>query len=317
MIYLGTDSGLYRWTPNSTWPVYHSLQGDRIRTVLAGGEGRLTVADDSGRLFETTTNGESWKQVKLPEGVSSATAYALGGTPLSVLLATRPLNLYFRPHGGQWWTKLNLPELPKSVEDAQVAALAVTSGASPALLVAIDGVGLFVSKDGAKTWTRVEGIPTEIRAIRCVGDTVALATDNGVWTSTDNATTFTGPGKGLEDAPSVYALDVAPSDPKWMLAGAAASSPVKSQAGVRPQGFKFALFESKDGGNTWSRVIKRGLPELVAFDTISDIRFDPANTDNILLAQGSGECWLTQNGGDYWVVLSRAIESARALAATA
>jgi len=86
---------------------------------------------------------------------------------------------------------------------------------------------------------------------------------------------------------------------------------------VRPEGFKFSLFESKDGGKSWSRVIKRGLPELVPFDTISDIRFDPANSDNILMAQGSGECWVTSNGGDYWIVLARTIDSARSLAATA
>lgn len=102
-----------------------------------------------------------------------------------------------------------------------------------------------------------------------------------------------------------------------MLAGAAASKPMSINAGVRPQGFQFGLFETKDAGKTWAKVIKKGLPELVAFDTISDIRFDLSDPDNIIMAQGSGECWLTQNGGDYWVVISRAIESARSLAATA
>lgn len=317
MIYLGTDSGLYRWTPHATWPTFHSLQGARIRTVLAGGEGRLTVADDAGRLFETTTNGESWKSVGLPEGTSGPTAFALGGTPPTVLLATRPLKLFARAHGTQWWAKLNLPVLSESAGETQATALAVTGGSQPALLVALEGVGLYRSADGSKTWTRIEGLPAEIRTIRCVGESVALATDKGVWTSDDNGSTFSEAAKGLEDSPSVYALDISPTDPKWMLAGAAAGSPVKSKAGVRHEGFKFGLFESKDGGKTWARVIKRGLPELVAFDIISDIRFDPADTDNILMAQGSGECWLTSNGGDYWVVLSRAIDSARALAASA
>lgn len=316
MIYLGTDSGLYRWTSHASWPIFHSLQGTRVRTVLAGGEGRLTVADDAGRLRETTTNGESWKAVDLPVGVTTPTAYALGGTPLTMLMASRPYGLYARAHGTSWWNKLNLPELPESSNNAFVTAMAVTTGKQPALLAAISEAGLYRSADGARTWTRLTDVPGDIRTIRSSGETVAIATDGGVWTSADNGATFAA-GKGLEEAPSVYALDIAPDNPAWMLAGAAAGSPAKSKAGVRPEGFKFSLFESKDGGKSWSRVIKRGLPELVPFDTISDIRFDPANSDNILMAQGSGECWVTSNGGDYWIVLARTIDSARSLAATA
>lgn len=314
MIYLGTDSGLYRWTHHASWPTFHSLQGARIRTVLAGGEGRLTVADDAGRLFESTTNGESWRAVDLPVGVSACSAYALGGTPLTMILATKPLGLYARAHGTSWWAKLAVPEAAK---DAEVTAMAVTKGAQPALLAAFAGAGLYRSADGAKTWTKIEGVPATIRTIRSVGETVAIGTDQGVWTSVDNGIAFAAASSGPADAPAVYALDIAPNDAKWMLAGAAAGSPAMSAGGVRPQGFKFGLYETKDGGKTWAKVVKRGLPELVAFDTISDIRFDPADPDNILMAQGSGECWLTKNGGDYWTVLSRAIESARALAASA
>jgi len=317
MIYLGTDSGLYRWTSHASWPIFHSLQGTRVRTVLSGGEGRLTVADDAGRLLETTTNGTSWNAVDLPVGVTTPSAFAIGGTPLTMLMATRPQGLFARAHGTSWWTKLTLPELPASAKETYVSAMGVTGGSQPAMLIAFADSGLYRSTDGARTWTRLEGVPSDIRTIRSSGETVAIATDKGVWTSTDNGETFAEPGKGMEDAPSVYALDVAPGDPKWMLAGAAAGSPVKSQAGVRPEGFKFGLFETKDGGKTWARVVKRGLPALVPFDTISDIRFDPANSDNILLAQGSGECWLTQNGGDYWVVLARTIDSARSLSASA
>ena len=96
-----------------------------------------------------------------------------------------------------------------------------------------------------------------------------------------------------------------------------AGKPVATSPAVRPQGFQFGLYETKDAGKTWAKILKKGLPELIAFDTISDIRFDPADPENIIMAQGSGECWMTPNGGDYWVIISRAIESARSLAATA
>ena len=112
MIYLGTESGLYRWSQGAPWPVYHSLQDRRIRAVLAGGEGRLTVIDDGGRILETSTNGESWTPIDLPVGVSTSTAYALGGTPLTMLLASPAMGLYYRIHGTKWWNKLAAPALP-------------------------------------------------------------------------------------------------------------------------------------------------------------------------------------------------------------
>ena len=317
MIYLGTESGLYRWSQGAPWPVYHSLQDRRIRAVLAGGEGRLTVIDDGGRILETSTNGESWTPIDLPVGVSTSTAYALGGTPLTMLLASPAMGLYYRIHGTKWWNKLAAPALPDGNTEASISALAITSADSPTLLAAIAGAGLYRSTDGAKTWVKVDAIPSEVHTIRSVGSQIALGTAKGVWISTDNGATFSESSKGLENVPEVYCLDISPKDPKWMLAGAAAGKPVATSPAVRPQGFQFGLYETKDAGKTWAKILKKGLPELIAFDTISDIRFDPADPENIIMAQGSGECWMTPNGGDYWVIISRAIESARSLAATA
>lgn len=315
MIYFGTESGLFRWSQGSAWPVFHSLQDRRIKTVLAGGEGRLTVVDDNGSILESLTNGASWTSIELPVGAGAATASAIGGTPLIMILATRSAGLYCRAIGSQWWTKLNGPTLDPSVKDPQINALAITIGASPVVLAAVAGVGLFRTADAGKSWSPVADAPKEIHVIRAVGGTIALGTDQGVWVSTNQGESFSPFEKGLEAVPQVHSLDINPSDPKHLLAGAAAAKPVTG--GVRPQGFQFGLYESKDGGKTWAKVVKKGLPELVAFDTISDIRFDPADPDCIIMAQGSGECWFTQNGGDYWGVLSRAIESARSLAATA
>lgn len=316
MIYLGTESGLYRLTLGAPWPVFHSLQGLRVRTVLAGGEGRLTVVDERGQILETSNNGDSWAKIDLPVGVTDSTAYTMGGSPATMLLASRPLGLYCRAHGSRWWAKLASPVAGEGT-DATINALAVTGGVSAALLAAVAGDGLYRSADGAKTWAKVASAPATIHTIRSVGDQVALGTDQGVFLSTDAGATFAQAAKGLETVPQVHCLDINPKDPKWMLAGAAAAVPVATKAAVRPQGFQFGLYETKDAGKTWAKVLKKGLPELIAFDTISDIRFDPSDPDCILMAQGSGECWLTNNGGDYWVVISRGIESARSVAATA
>ncbi|MFM7592887.1 MAG: VPS10 domain-containing protein, partial [Isosphaeraceae bacterium] len=259
MIYLGTEAGLYRWSQGGNWPVYHSLQERRIRTVLAGGEGRLTVIDDAGKILESLNNGASWKSVDLPVGVSSITASCIGGSPLTMIIATRGEGVYCRAVGNPWWSKISTTE----ADNAKVTSLCLTSTASPVLLAGVSGTGLYRTADGGKSWSKVEGTPPEIHVIRSIGSQVVLGSSQGAWISSDSGASFTQSEKGLEAVPQVYSLDINPKDPKWILAGAAAASSVKG--GIRPQGFQFGLYESKDGGKTWARVIKRGLPELVAF----------------------------------------------------
>jgi len=57
MIYLGTDSGLYRWTSHATWPTFHSLQGARIRTVID--YVREQFRQDEREWFSTTPRSRS------------------------------------------------------------------------------------------------------------------------------------------------------------------------------------------------------------------------------------------------------------------
>ena len=83
-----------------------------------------------------------------------------------------------------------------------------------------------------------------------------------------------------------------------MLAGAAPARPADGSAVSRP-GVRFSLYETVDGGKSWKHV-RRGFPEVLEFDTIADIRYDPAATENAIVALDSGELWRTRNGGDWW-----------------
>ena len=109
------------------------------------------------------------------------------------------------------------------------------------------------------------------------------------------------------------AIEVKPGAPDTLLAGAA-PAPRSDSGAAPPDGLGFSLYESTNGGKTWAHA-KHGYPETLLYDTITDIRYDPAAPDNVIVALGSGELWVTRNGGAYWTPLARQIRAARVLCA--
>ena len=81
------------------------------------------------------------------------------------------------------------------------------------------------------------------------------------------------------------------------------------------EGLQFALYESTNGGKTWAQV-KRGFPEDIQHDVITDIRYDPVAPENVIVALGSGELWLSRFDRAYWCPLARQTKAARVLCAT-
>jgi photosystem II stability/assembly factor-like uncharacterized protein len=149
-----------------------------------------------------------------------------------------------------------------------------------------------------------------IRTATQPAELVAVATSEGCWVSSDRGQSWERRSGGLEDAPRLRALEIHPEDPSIMLAGAA---PART-AETPHRGTRFRLYETSDGGKTWKHV-QRGFPAVLEYDTITDIRFDPAATDNAIVALESGELWRTRNGGEWWEPIARQIRMARVLCA--
>ncbi|WZO98836.1 hypothetical protein EP7_000427 [Isosphaeraceae bacterium EP7] len=217
------------------------------------------------------------------------------------------------------WTRLGLATTAGAGVRPFVRALAAGALTIEPLFAALDGAGLWASRDSGATWARCAGLPAaaEVYTVRTSPKTpglVVAGTAAGCWVSNDSGATWEDRSGGLGDALHVRSVEIHPDDPKSLLAGAA-PGPVDGKA-VPREGLGFRLYESADGGKSWSHV-KRGMIEDLEYDTIADIRFDPAEPRNIVVALGSGELRVSRNGGEYWSPLARQIKAVRALAASA
>jgi hypothetical protein len=352
MLYIGTDEGIYRWYQGSPWPIFHSLQERSIVALASPGGGVLAALDHVGRIWESETNGLDWREVSRPEGLGRPTALVLAGAPSEIVLAAaRPLALIRRPlgleieaespspldrarrlfggrsgagsatlerppNGDRGWNPIGVPALEAGGITPTIRALVPGAIAGAPWFAAVAGAGLWRSDDGATSWQRCEGLPLEVYAIRAPGEPaglVAAGTSDGCWISHDGGRTWADQSAGLDHGRQVRALEIKPGDPKVLLAGAAprgaGEGPVADRGGLR-----FALFESKDGGKSWKHVT-RGFPDLLEFDQIADIRYDPADTDSAAVALASGEIWNTRTDGVWWEPFARQIRTARCLCA--
>jgi hypothetical protein len=207
---------------------------------------------------------------------------------------------------------------PGAAPGGPVRALAAGGGTPAAWFAAIGGSGLWRSLDEGSTWQQCPGLSAEILAIRTVSakpGMIVVATSEGCRVSTDNGQMWEDKSGGLENTRYLASIEVKPDNPDILLAGAAPRAP--DGAGAAPaEGLRFALYESTNGGKSWAQV-KRGFPEDIRHDVITDVRYDPAAPDNVIVALSSGELWLSRFDRAYWCPLARQTKAARVLCATA
>ncbi len=209
------------------------------------------------------------------------------------------------------WTRVGAPKVEPSPVAPGIDALTVGPGP---WFVAVGGQSLYRSEDAGVSWSKVVGLPADVHGVVPVaGEPARLyaATADGVWASEDAGVTWEERSKGLEAVRHVRVIESCPDEPGFLLAGAAPAASASPRAAAR-DGLGYGLYESKDAGKSWSRVL-RNFPENPHDDAIADIKFDPAEPSHAAVAFESGEMWVTLNGGDYWQPFARDIRSARVL----
>jgi len=348
MIYLGVDQGIYRWFEGAPWPVFHGLQGRSVVDLAAGLGGEMGALEESGLIWETADHGLNWRPAPLPEEAARAWSIAWGGEPTTLWTVTLDRAVYRKRVGQPSWVPMG------RLEPTDAGPIAPTprfiQPIDDLAFLSLDGGGLWRSEDGGRTWSRREQAPEEIFRIRKAGDRLVIATAEGVHASDDQGQSWRPLAALPHEARHVRAVDPSPDQPDFLLAGAApvpvheasstgAGSEVPaavgaaagSEGGSNPaggvdgraatasaslydSGLGFRLFESKDGGQTWTHVT-RGFPVELEYDPIADIRFDPQAPEYAIVALASGECWRTRNGGEWWEPIARGIGSVSVLGA--
>ncbi len=211
------------------------------------------------------------------------------------------------------WSRMGNPSSSGSIKTREVRALAVGSGSPTPWFAAVRGTGLWRSTDLGATWQQCPGLPAaaEVQAIRTSParpGSLYVATSDGCWISGDDGRTWEDRSGGLEKARFVSAIEVKPGAPDVLLCGAAPKGPGESAAAPF-EGLQFSLYESSNGGKAWT-LVRRGNPDVLEHDTITDLRHDPAAPENVIMALASGELWITRNAGAYWMPLARQIPRA-------
>jgi hypothetical protein len=348
MLYVGTDEGIYRWFPGSPWPIFHSLQDQRIVQLAAAGEGVLAALDGTGQVRESTNNGLDWRLVPRPDDAGRPTRLLLAGSPPRLVLATAgPLALFDRRVGLRIDADESTPAplalarkwMPSWMSGSAATATARRRRAAvtenPALrgwrALAVPEVELVGALNGFEVLE--PGAPGEPWLGAIVGGGLWHSDDQGqTWTrasgpraeihclrrsgndvvaGTDEGVWTSGDG-GQTWTERSAGLEAAPRIRAVALRPGNPRMLLASAAAAGSSGW--ALYESKDAGATWKHVA-RGFPVRLDDNPIIDIRHDPADPDCCVAAAESGAMWRTQTDGLWWEPLARLTTPARVLCA--
>jgi photosystem II stability/assembly factor-like uncharacterized protein len=233
-----------------------------------------------------STNGLLWAQAPWtavgPAGGDARSFGAVPGHPDHLYLGTTDSWIYESMDGGTSWHRL--AKLDSS--DGLVIDHIVVDSANPAIVYAAawrvgrpDG-GLWVSRDGGRTWTEEKGLRGQsIRAFAQAPsnpDVLFAGTLQGVFRSTDAGATWTQISpQGSREIHEIESLAVDPVDPEVVYAGT-----------------WHLPWKTMDGGKTWHN-IKRGV---IDDSDVFSILIDPDRPRTVYASACSG-IYKSENAG--------------------
>jgi len=261
----------------------------------------------------------SWRS--LGPAVSGGRVAAVAGTNAD------PALLYVGAAGGGVWKSTDAGQHWEPVFDAEgipsIGAVAIdprderivwvgTGEANPRNDV-MQGDGVYLTADGAKTWKKVLPLQNSLVSsilidprdpqrvlVGVLGDAFADTPDRGVYRTADGGKTWT---KTLYLAPDSGVCDMAmdPAAPDVVYAGMWEFR--RTGWSLQSGGAHDGLFKSTDGGATWSEVRANGLPagELGRIA----VAIAPSNPKRIyaLIQSKEGLLWRSDDAGASWAMV--------------
>ena len=335
-VFAGTfNGGAFRSTDNGkTWsPINNGLENDDIRSFVFNASGEVFAGTWGDGVFRSSNNGDSW--VKINRGFSADYVWQLRINANGHLFAVTTGSddgVYRSIDNGGSWSRINTGLQPDKV-DVRCMAISTTgvlyagtegtglfrsvnngdswSESNSGLcahsvnaflstpdktLLCATTTGLFRSRDGTKSWTRVPNTFTyrgvDKLAVNNAGH--IFAASGYPYRSTDNGNTWVQLKSGMEQAGSITAF--AFYAPQLVFVST----------------YWDGIFRSTNNGDSWTAV-NNGLSSLTVEALVVNISGDlfAGTRDGVFRSTDFGETWVPFNQG-----LSNYVE-VRALAITA
>ncbi len=304
------------------WRSIGPFRGGRTRAVsgVPSQPNVFYIGAVNGGVWKTDDYGRTWNPIFDKEPTSSIGAIAVAPSNPNIIYVGsgeglhRPdlsvgNGIYKSIDGGQTWQHLGLRN------GQQISMMAVDPRNADRLFVAVVGHpygpnaerGIYRSLDGGNTFTRVLGMDDNVGGNDVEIDpanpqTVYAAlwearegpwenaawngTRGGIYKSTDGGTTWKPLRGGLPDGIIQAYIDIAPSDPRKLLASVATKGIVH-------------LYRSDDSGAHWYNATTDPRPALrIGGGDTPVLRFDPKNPD--VMYSTSIVTWKSSDGGKTW-----------------
>ena len=304
------QSGLYRMTADDgRWElVTRGLpESPTIRAIATHPEQPDTVyVGTQHGPYRSTDHGERWEKLDVPDHGSPVWSLSFDPCDPSVMYAGYENCEIFRSDdGGEHWRQLpvtvRFPEVtvaPGANPAKRVLQIGVNPANTDELYGAIEVGGVIRSVDGGEHWDNmshgqyVNDDTVDMHGVlvgRWRPGTVFAIGRAGLFTSTDQGGHWASARlEPLNPKGQTYCRDIreVPGDPKtiWVAGGAAFQSEVG------------ALFRSKDGGSSWTRMNMGVKPKTTMFKVV----FDERQPKRMYCASSGGEVFASQDGGESW-----------------
>ena len=183
------------------------------------------------------------------------------------------------------------------------------------MYIAVSAAGCYRTDDGGVTWkpynknVRADFMPDKYPEFgQCVHKmTMHPATPNvlyqqnhcGVYRSDNFGEDWVDIGEGKLPTPFGFAIGVHPTDPRTIY-----TVPEESQEYHISVDGQFAVWRSRDAGNSWEKLTK-GLPERAHVDVLREaMGLDSFEDAGVYVGTNTGQLFYTRDSGDNWELLA-------------
>ncbi len=232
-LYAGSYGGgvlIYNSSTNE-WTASNSGLTMKLVNDLAVSGSNLFTAIDYGGVFLSVNNASSWSAVN--SGIKPLDVISLFVKDKLIFAGSSTKGLYVSDNNGTSWTSSNL---------SQIVSTMTSNGKN---IFAGTMIGVVMSADDGKTWSKAGLTDKSVNALACIGSTIfAATTQDGIHISNDDGATWSKVSSTIKN-PCVWTLAVNGNT---------------IYAGTNGEG----VYKSSDNGATWT-ALNENLTDLLVY----------------------------------------------------